>query len=150
MKRPFGVTVLAILCLVAAIYVLYLTLDWAALRWSREGITNPSQPWWQAMITHRITNLVTGLALVVFFLRLGWGLWKLENAARIGMALLILLNLLMLLAAEFVLLVSPYTNNITIWSPRDQVLYIGLIGLNALVVIYLFLPSIRRAFTQKA
>jgi len=87
------------------------------------------------------------LAFVVFLLRLGWGLWRLENAARIGMALLILLTVLGHLGVEVLLFLARHSTT-AVMSATEGGLYFGLLGLYLVIVIYLFLPSTRRAFQK--
>lgn len=146
-KRPLGVTLLAIFCLVGAVVSLYYTATLVAEFWSRELPWPQGETWWETLVTHRITITVVMLALVVFYLRLGWGLWRLENSARIGMALLILLTVLFQLGVEAFLYFFRYSSSAP-GTPGEQILYFGYLTLNVLIVIYLFLPSTRRAFGQ--
>jgi hypothetical protein len=143
MKRPLGVTILAILCFVSACVTVLSTARIAPDQWQRYRNPLPvsldDDPLWHAAIVHPITILIVFLALVVFFLRLGWGLWKLEDSARIGLAIYLGLNLMMLAGVEWLTYASE--SGMEGWPAK-----ILAVAVTVLITTYLFLPATKRAF----
>lgn len=131
MKRPLGVTILAVLALVAAVA----ELAWATtLGWGGErGI--PGEAWWITAIAP-LARVLLGL-LYAF---IGIGLWRLRRWAR---GVVIVLSALAIGSAAFSVVWGRQLTGF--WVPLWLLLPVG--AIYALCLGYMFTGKVRQAFS---
>lgn len=139
MKRPLGVTLLAIYCFLGAASSLVFG---GAMVWRLWRLGNAryydEEFRWESILAHPALWVVLIFLLTVFFCRLGWGLWKLENAARLGLIILSIPSLIVGIVDTFVFN-SPRPS----WDWGSD---LALLITDTLLLVYLLLPRVRRAF----
>lgn len=124
MRRPFGVTAIAIYHALFSV-VLVGTLVW-------QGFTHhPSDGWLYAA---PVIAMMLFLALVPAVICVG--LWLMDNGARVGCLIFTLLHMLSTIAY---LQHAP-----ALWRPWAR------LALDAVIVVVLMLPRIRRSFDQQS
>jgi hypothetical protein len=123
-KRPFGVTVLAALAVVAAVIAAIHTLQFLGIL-----------PFFLGPVSVRTFSLFYALMwglMVWIYIWLVQMLWNVDRQAWLFLVIITIFNLCM----DFVAVIQP--NN-----PQD----LGVsIFLNAIILIYCMLPSVRRSF----
>jgi hypothetical protein len=125
-KRPFGVTVLAVLAgILAAIAAIHTLQCLGILPWAIGPIEFRAANFWYA--------LMWGLMVWVYAWLIQM-LWKVEPAAWLFMAVITTFNLVL----DFTVMLGSAD-----WSDVSAHFII-----NALILIYVMLPGTRRAFTQ--
>ena len=124
MKRPFGVTVLAILSGFLAVLAIFGALRFLGVMFRPVGMVVPG--FWYA--------LMYGL-LAWVYIWLTQMLWRLDPAAWLFLAVITVFNLIL----DFTLMLGSET-----WSDVSISFII-----NALILIYIMLPGTRKLFGQK-
>ena len=125
-KRPFGVTLLAILAGILAVLAILRTLHWLGFF-----------PWFGPLPDIRTFNLWYALMfglLAWVYIWLTQMLWKVDPSAWLFLAVITVFNLIL----DFITVVSSQI-------PTPTIYQIG-IALNALILIYIMLPGVRKAF----
>jgi len=139
LKAPIGVVILAVWCFLGAAIGLHYGTALAWEVWQEGYVPYGAEPLWERILTHPAFIILPMLLLAIFYSRLGWGLWKLENAARLGFIVVTVPTLVGSIVAEVVF-----------YRPRPLLEWISDIGapytLFFFLLVYLFLPSTRRAF----
>ena len=126
MKRPFGVTLLAVLAGVLAVLAILATLRWLGL-----------VPWFGPGPGMRVFNLWAALMygiLAWIYVWLTQMLWRVDGQAWIFLAVITVFNLTL----AFVELLQYSWENVAV-----SVL------INGFILIYMMLPGTRKAFGQK-
>ena len=124
MKRPFGITVLAILSGFMAALAIFAALRFLGIMFRPIGIVVPG--FWYA--------LMYGL-LAWVYIWLTQMLWRLDPAAWLFLAVITVFNLIL----DFTVMLGAAD-----WSDVSISFLI-----NALILIYVMLPGTRRAFGQR-
>jgi hypothetical protein len=125
-KRPFGVTLLAILAGLLAVIAILRALNWLGfIPWFGPGPAIRTFNLWYAFMF--------GL-LAWVYIWLTQMLWKVDPSAWLFLAVITVFNLIM----DFVTVISSNmpTTDLTTLS----------IWLNALILIYIMLPGVRKSF----
>ena len=149
MKRPLGVTLLALTCFFGAGLGLFgLAQSIISYRQLWRGIPTDIKPgfsWWE-LLSHPIALGIVMFAFAIFSVRLGLGLWKLQEAARVGYVILTALTILTMGGVQFLLFLREPIHLKP--SPIDLISMMGVVGFNLLLVLYLCSPGIRQAFSK--
>lgn len=125
-KRPFGVTLLAILAGLLAVFAILRTLHWLGFfPWFGPGPEIRTFNLWYA--------LMFGL-LAWVYIWLTQMLWKVEPSAWLFLAVITVFNLIL----DFITVIASQL-------PTPTIYQIG-IAINALILIYIMLPGVRKAF----
>lgn len=135
MKRPVGVTIFAMLLMVAAILSVTLATITAWDKGFRHGI--PGEPAWIGVIP-----VVARIALGLIYGLIGRGLWNLRRWAR---GVLLLYTISGVIVAVAMLIISRIVPQMALWTPPlwGWILFAGYPGL---VVYYFMKREIKHAF----
>ncbi|HJY85836.1 MAG TPA: hypothetical protein VKE24_03275 [Candidatus Acidoferrales bacterium] len=143
MKRPAGVTILGILCIVFAAFT-----GWSSLFFFRGGpalaqMAGPARGLDPAMLA-RIAPVLGGIVFIfaMLYVAVGVGLLKLHNWARILAMVLLVLGLLSSLAG--------IANSLARMHPLLLVREVAVVVLDLLILWYLLRPHVREAFGASA
>ena len=138
MKRPIGVTVVAMLAIVGGTYRFIQSLFW--IRSFSETIGNlvvfgEPKTWWFV--------LAVGIApvLSIISIAVGIGLWKLRRWARL---LLIVFSVLALGTVSLVFILGPISVDFWLRNPWPLLLPVALYGF---CLAYMFTDEVKRAFS---